>query len=84
MNSAETLAKLVTIEKLLIVLCSHPKFRDHLSDVEAEIHQEYGADLNRMFPSDPGYEERNAIVTNFRDAKRSIETKIEFMGTANE
>jgi hypothetical protein len=46
-------AKLVTIEKLLVVIASDPRFSNLLREAEAEIHQEYGERLSELFPSDP-------------------------------
>ena len=82
MGESEIYAKLVTIEKLLIVLASNPKFGSRLADAEAEIYQDFGLELNKMFPSDAGYETLQAVVDNFTQAKRSIEAKIEFLGEA--
>ena len=80
MDASQVIAKLVTIEKLLIILASNPKFESLLRDAEAEIDQDYGQELNRMFLSDPGYSNLNEIVRNFREARQSIDLKIEFLG----
>lgn len=67
-------AKLVTIERLLMIILSDPKYSDALADARADLHREFGQELTKYFPSDPDYPTREAaIVRNFTEVADIIE-----------
>jgi hypothetical protein len=78
------LAKLITIEKLLTVIASDRRFGELLREVGDEMHRDYGARLNELFPSDPEYEALDAIYSNFRDALQTIELNVANGGRVGE
>jgi hypothetical protein len=62
----EMYAKFITIERLLMIVLSDPKYADALADARSEVHREFGEELTKYFPSDPNYPTREAaIVENF-------------------
>jgi hypothetical protein len=65
MSIDEIYAKLVTIERLLSIVLSDSRYSDLLNDMRSEIHDEFGAELNKLFPSDPAYACLHAVVSNF-------------------
>ncbi|MEQ1622905.1 MAG: hypothetical protein ABL919_16025 [Methylococcales bacterium] len=71
-SSDEIFAKLVTIEQLLIVLLSDKKYEDRIRSTFTEIHNQFGAQLNTMFPSDEGYNALKLVVENHSDAVLQI------------
>lgn len=69
----EVIAKLVTIEKLLAIVLSDSRYADLVTEAKSEIYEEYGTQLNRIFPSDPEYHAISTIVTNFNVVADEIE-----------
>lgn len=62
----EVFAKLVTVERLLMILLSDRRYADLLNEARNDIHRDFGAELTKYFPSDPNYPAReHAVVKNF-------------------
>ena len=78
------LAKLITIEKLLIVVASERRYLGLLREVADEMHREYGTRLNELFPSDPEYAALETVYSNFKDAIQTIELNITSGGHVSE
>ena len=71
--------RLITIEKLLIMLLSDQRYKPVINDVRSQLYADYGDQLNRLFPSDPEYQAVQSIVNNMNSALDAIERNIDVL-----
>jgi hypothetical protein len=71
--------KLITIERLLILLLSEERFAPLIERVRAGFYDEFDVHLNRLFPSDPEYQAIQDIRNSLDDALNRIELNIDSM-----
>ena len=76
----EIFAKLVTVEKLLVILLSQERFEPFLRAAALEIHEEFGERLSRLFPSDAEFPYYSAVTENFNRAISTIEANVGYRG----
>ena len=76
----EIFAKLATIEQLLMVLLSDPKYGEQMRHARDNVYREYGEKLNKLFPSDPEYVFYQSVQANFDFVADMIDIAHQFSG----
>ncbi|HEX7872214.1 MAG TPA: hypothetical protein VF475_04835 [Sphingobium sp.] len=71
--------KLITIERLLILLLSDKRYLPLIENMRRDLYEEFGLPLNKLFPSDPEYRAISDIKDAIEGALEQIEHNIEFV-----
>lgn len=73
----ELLGRLEVIQKLLIVLLSDQKYERAILRLQDELYRDYGAKMNKRFPSDPDFQKLQTLEAPLKEALEEIVLNIE-------